>query len=150
FAWAGVLLIVNVWLAIALWAGIGGPRQGVTLDVRIALTVTVRPLGDRPIRSVSAEAFDSREDADNVRETTCPPTTKLFSATQHPCAGPPPVLDVQPSSRSRWYGPVERPDVWFQYRWLVVIVEYEDGERVAKLVAIPDLRKRRQVAVEFP
>jgi hypothetical protein len=116
----------------------------------MALSVTVQPHGDRPIRSASAEAFGKREAAESVRETTCPPETTLFSATQQPFDGTPLVIEVPTSSTSRWYGPVERPDHWSQPWWLVVIVEYQDGERQAKLVAIPDLRKSRRMAVEFP
>jgi hypothetical protein len=39
---------------------------------------------------------------------------------------------------------------FFQYRGLLVVVEYEDGKLEGRAVELPDLRQARSVTIEVP
>jgi hypothetical protein len=152
-AWVAFVVVASTWLGIGLWAAIllldlSVPGETIRDSSTIPLTVSVRPSGNRPIRSVSAEVFGSRDSADYTCQLTIPPETKRLSATQEPFVGSDLFVQVPTGTTTTRIG-LLRSSRYFQYKWLV-IVAYEDGERAAKLVEIPDLHQDRQVAIEFP
>jgi hypothetical protein len=137
-------------LAVLLLAVVGFfPFQTIHDDGLWPLVVRVHSASGKPINAVSAEAFGEGQSAEYVLEHLAPPETGLYSATQAPLHGDDllvhiPVGDTVRSSLLRDYHRL------YQYSRLVVIVEYEDGKREGRLVEIPDLRRSREVVVEFP
>jgi hypothetical protein len=111
--------------------------------------VTIRSASGSPVREVSAEAMDNPDTVRYVLEYLIPPEGSRYSASQAPFVGDPLVVSVPTSYTTHgallWY--CAR---FYQYRKLVVIVEYQDGKREGRVVDIPDLHKSRMVAVEVP
>src|SRR4051794_4140389 len=108
-AWVAFFVLVSAWNALVVWFPLcelvkHPPGETIRDSGTIPLTISVRVSGNRPVRSVSAEAFGSRQDADEVCESTCPPETKLFSATQQPFAGDDLVVHVPTSTTTTRIG----------------------------------------------
>jgi hypothetical protein len=80
--------------------------------------------------------------AAELHETTWTPVTAA-----DPYTGQTLVVEVQCSGRR---SPLGRELAWHQFRYLVVVAEWPDGRRAAKLVPTPDGRKSRSIRVTFP
>ena len=107
--------------------------------------LTVRVEG-RP-RSVSCEAFGGQRSAEEALTVLMPPESRMWSAVADPFDGRPLTVGVPVSWRE---SPLGRQYWRTQFRYLVVIATMPDGERVGKLVDIPDGRESREVTVSFP
>lgn len=110
------------------------------------LSVTVKSLSPSPIRAVSCEAMRNVDEARSLLEYLPPPETR-WSATAEPFAGQPLIVTIPCSSRE---SPLGRRWGDSQLRGLLVIVQYQDGERKGMAVEIPHRRESRSVTVEFP
>jgi hypothetical protein len=125
------------------------PFQKIYDDGMWPLSVVVRSARGTPISAASAQAFGDAESAGNVLEDLAPPETWLYSATREPFDGKALVVHI-PTSEC-----IQTSLLWsyrrfYQYSKLVVIVQYADGKREGQLVEIPDLRRSREVIVQFP
>ena len=110
----------------------------------------VHSTSDSTIRAVSAEVFGDADDAQYAVETKLPPTSKAWSVSQDPFSGAPLTVPVM-TCRTGWCG------LWWAYpmqysqgKFVVVIVQHQDGKREGRMIDIPDLRKRRTASVDFP
>ncbi len=125
------------------------PGQTVWDDGLWPLAVTVASASDRPIASVSCEAFPSEERARSSLDHLAPPETRLFSAVADPFRGEAVEVPIPTSYKTRaallWSS-----SRYNQMRLLVVLVQYRDGQREGRLVELPDLRQVRSMRVEFP
>ena len=107
------------------------------------LTVHVTsPAG--PLHSVSCQAFGRREQTEEVLEYLLPPESLGYSAVADPFVGEPLKVYVPVSGRDSPSGRTLRRT---QFRYLVVIGQWQDGRRAGKLVEIPDGRVSREVSV---
>jgi hypothetical protein len=118
-------------------------------DGAVPLSVTVRSARETPLGAVSVEAFGNPAEAEEVLADLIPPETALFSARSEPFDGNALVVQVPTSYH------LNRALLWtygrsYQYRKLVVIVQYADGKREGQLVDIPDIARSRELIVEFP
>jgi hypothetical protein len=113
------------------------------------LSVTVRSASGKPIAAASGQAFGDAREAERVFQDLIPPETDLYSATQDPFRGQPLAVPV-PTSYCVHSSLLWSHRRYFQFKKLVVIVQYEGGEREGRLVDIPDLRERRERVVDFP
>ena len=107
--------------------------------------LTVRVEG-RP-RSVSCEAVGSLREAEEALAVLLPPDTRMWSAIVDPFDGRPLEVRVAVNWRE---SPLGRQYWRTQFRYLVVIATMPDGERIGKLVDIPDSRESKQVTVSLP
>jgi len=144
--WVKVLICLTIPLGVVQWILYLEPT---ILSVGYApLTINFRPTTDRPIRAVTVEAVNTLEDAESACQYALPPESPSRSAEQRPFVGQPLRIEVMTTSRRT--GTLLPRERHGQLRYLVVIVEYEDGERKGTLVNIPDLRKSRTVTVVLP
>jgi hypothetical protein len=111
------------------------------------LSVTVKSLSSSPIRSVSCEGFRTTKDAQLSLAYLLPPETHTYSASADPFTGEPLIVLLPLSFKE---SPLGRTWGDFQFRGLLVIVEYQDGRRVGNAVEIPHRRESRSVTVEVP
>lgn len=111
------------------------------------LTVTVNSISGSPIRAVSCEGVRNKDEARSRLEDLLPPETRLWSASAEPFTGQPLIVSIPFSFRESGLG-----RTWgdTQLRGLLVIVQYQDGERMGKAIEIPHRRESRSVTVEFP
>ena len=107
--------------------------------------LTVRVEG-RP-RSISCEAFGGERSAEDVLAVLMPPESRRWSAVADPFDGRPLTVGIPVSWRE---SPLGRQYRRTQFRYLVVIATMPDGERVGKLVDIPDSRVSQEVTVSLP
>src|SRR5262249_43327926 len=119
-AWAAFFVVASPWHLLVIWAppllqDDGLPGQTIRGRGVVRLRVSVRPSGNGPVRSVSAEAFGSREKAEKVLESTCPPESDLRSATQQPFVGDDLVVWVPTSTTTAQIG-LLRSSRRFQYQ----------------------------------
>ena len=127
-AWEFVPLQVTIWDA------------GYDLAVQVSSTTG-------PLRSVSCEAFPRREAAADFLKYLLPPETRLWSTVADPFAGEPLTVHISVSGRD---SPSGRELQRFQFRYLLVVGQLQNGRRVGKLVEIPDERLSREISVELP
>ena len=138
-------------MVVVLMAGAIGfvPFWTIWDDGNWPLTVTVRSTSGSAIRAVSAEALDETDSVRYFLDQPIPPDDKHHSASQTPFVGEPLIVNVPTSSTIRgsllW-----SYTRYYQYRKLVVVVEYQDGKREGRVVDIPDLHKNRMVTMEVP
>lgn len=111
------------------------------------LSVTVKSLSSAPIRAVSCQGFRNVDEAQFFLEYLPPHETSRWSVSAEPFTGQPLIVSLPLSFRE---SPLGRTWGDTQYRGLLVIVQYQDGERKGKTVAIPHRRESRSVTVEFP
>lgn len=130
---AGVLLWVYTSMQYTIWDG------GFELTIHVSSD-------PGPPRSVSCQAFGSRQDAEYVLTRLIHPE-RLWSIVADPFNGEALILNVPLSGHDSMSG---RELVRFQFRYLVVIAVLPDGRRVGKLVEIPDCRVSREVSVVLP
>ena len=110
--------------------------------------LTVRVSGDPgPPRSVSCETFGHRQDAEEAAARRMPPGSRMWSTVADPFDGQPITVKVAVSGRDSMSGRELRRS---QFRYLVVVAVLPDGQRVSKLVDIPDGRVSREVSVTVP
>ncbi len=111
--------------------------------------LTVHVESARPVRAVSCEVFGRHNEyVDDVVRYAMPSETRngMFSTTVDPYVGEPITVRVITYGRESYTGRNLSRD---QFRFLVVVVTYADGRRVAKLVDIPDGRVSREVRITF-
>jgi hypothetical protein len=113
------------------------------------VSVTIRSTSGLAIQSVSGEAFGDAGSAEYALQNLSAPETFIDSATQDPYLGEKLAVPVPTSERTN------RSLVWnyrsfYQFKTLVVIVQYANGRREGRMVEIPDLRQKRDIVVEFP
>ncbi|SRR6266852_3729705 len=112
------------------------------------ISVTIRSTSGLPIQSASAEAFGDNESAECVSQALMPPES-IYSTTQDPFIGEEMAVPVPTSERTNsslaW-----NYRSFYQFKTLVIIVQYKDGRREGRMVEIPDLRQTRAIEVEFP
>ena len=145
---------IKVLLAVAMLAVIGlipfgRIRDGGTWH----LAVTVRSASNTPIAAVSTEAFLNDEEARKTLEFLAPPESPMNSATQQPFQGDPLLVPIT-------FGFTTRSALLYQFdgpthqhaKLLVIVVNYQDGKRVGRLVDIPELRRgqKHELTVEVP
>jgi hypothetical protein len=111
------------------------------------LSVTVKSSSSSPIRAVSCQGFRNVDAARPLLEYLPPPETHLWFASEEPFTGQPLIVSLPVSFRE---SPLGRTWGDTQYRGLLVIVQYQDGERKGKAIEIPHFRESRSVMVEFP
>jgi hypothetical protein len=111
------------------------------------LSVTVKSLSSSPIRAVGCQGFRNVDEARSCLEYLPPPETRLWLASAEPFTGQPLVVPLPFSFRA---SPLGRTWGDTQYRGLVVIVQYQDGERKGKAIEIPHRNESRSVTVEVP
>jgi hypothetical protein len=148
--WLVIALVVMVVTALAFI-----PFETIIDDGLWPLSVTVRSTAGRPIKGISAEAFTSVEDARKLL-ADLPPLAltrwekSIHSVVQEPKVDEPLKINI-PTSET-----IHRSLLWtthrrfFQYRGLLIVVEYEGGKLEGRAVEIPDLRQVRHVTVEVP
>jgi hypothetical protein len=98
-------------------------------------------------RSVMCEAFHRRDDAEDAIARLRKIDSSQGSAVADPFEGQPIVVLVPVSGSQSPFG---RDIHRTQCRFLAVIAEWPDGRRRGKVVAIPDSRISREVAVTLP
>jgi hypothetical protein len=129
------------------------------------ITVVIHSMENRPIKGYSAEAMDDVEKARERLSVLMPMEVaraqkSLYSAVQEPKEEQPLQVEV-PTSEVIESGLLWTSRRFFQYRGLLVVVEYEDGTLEGRAVEIPDLKKsqrlpprlkalERSVVVEVP
>lgn len=111
------------------------------------LSVTVKSLSGSPIRAVSCEGFRNVEDARFRLEYLPQPEIRTWFVSAEPFTGQPLIVTLPVSFRE---SPLGRTWGDTQFRGLVVIVQYQDGERRGKAIEIPHRHESRSVTVEFP
>ncbi|HTU92459.1 MAG TPA: hypothetical protein VMF69_20425 [Gemmataceae bacterium] len=120
------------------------------------LSVTVKSLSRSPIRAVSCEGMRNVGEARSrladlppleMLDHLPPPETSRWSASVEPFTGRPLIVAIPLSFRE---SPLGRTWGDFQLRGLLVIVQYQNGERKGKAVEIPHRHESRSVTVEFP
>ena len=136
------------WLGLAVVSAVGfvtlARSTWIIWDGGYDLTVHVEASGT-PVRAVDAQAFTSREVAEQAA-THLRTETGRWATTADPFDGRPLAVSVRTSGADSFFG----WEVWrAQYRFLVVVVTYADGRRAAKLIDIPDGRVSREVRVRF-
>ncbi len=111
------------------------------------LSVKVKSNSSAPIAAVSCEAFGRLEQAESLLEYLPPPETRHWAASAEPFTGAPLIVSIPTSWRESGLG-----RTWgdFQFRGLLVIVQYRDGKRMGQAIEIPHRRDSRSVTVEFP
>jgi hypothetical protein len=139
-------LIVLVFVVAAALAWEFIPLQVKISDGGFYLTVNVSSSAG-PLHSVSCQAFAQREETKHDLDYLCPPGTPLWSAVADPFVGEPLKVLVPVSGRE---SPCGRELRRFQFRYLVVIGKFQDGQRAGKLVEVPDGRVSREVSVVLP
>jgi hypothetical protein len=127
---AGLLAWEFVPLQVARWDG------GYDLTVLVA-----SPPGT--LRAVSCEAFSKREGA--LQSMESPEVS--WSAVAQPFSGEPLTVHVPMSGRA---SPCGRELKRSQFGYLLVIGDLPDGQRVGKVVKIPDGRVSRTTRVQLP
>jgi hypothetical protein len=142
-------------LVLLIFAGVALiPYQKFYDDGLFPVSVTVRSAAGRPIRGFSAEAVLSRAAAEAELNRLVPPAAtrvdnSIYAAVQEPFLGQPLKINVPASYKTR------RSLVWdyrryFQYRGVLVVVEWEGGKLEGRALELPDIRVSREVSVEFP
>lgn len=147
--WLQIVLVVIAVAAIAFV-----PFEKIYDDGLWPLSVTVHSSAGRPIKGFSAEAVLNVENAQQMLGNLLPlevsrAEKSIYAAVQEPRADEPLVVNV-PTSETSHCSLVLTHRRFFQYRGLLVVVEYKGGELEGRAVEIPDLRYARQVAVEVP
>jgi hypothetical protein len=118
------------------------------------VSVTVRSAAGRPIKAVSAEAMFSRPTAEMELSRLIPPAAaridnSIYGRVQEPFLGKPLKINV-PTSETIHRSLVSNYKRFFQYRGLLVVAEFEDGKLEGRALELPDLRRGRELSVEFP
>jgi hypothetical protein len=143
-------LLVTVVIAIIAFV----PIWKIIDDGLWPVTVTVHPTSDQPIKAVSAKAFSSVEEArETMADLPLPCVTRAdyprTASVQEPWPGQP--LEVKiPTSEKTYRSLVWTWQRFYQFRGLLVVVEYEDGKLEGRAVELPDLRQARSVTIEVP
>lgn len=138
------LIAVVAVLALGVLAWEFVPVQVLIWDGSFDLTVRVVCPEGRP-RAVTYEAFGRREYADEAVAHLLPPES--WSAVSDPFDDQPITVRVAVSGRKSPFGRKLRRS---QFRFLAVIAVLPDGQRVGKVVDIPDGRVSREVSVALP
>lgn len=108
------------------------------------LAVEVSVTSNEPIVGVTCEAFTNEGCAQDTFQDRLPRVKGLFCSSQIPFRDGKLTVDVPTSRRviegSLW----TQSTSYFQYKTLVVVIIYSNGERSAVMVDIPDMRNRDQ------
>ena len=140
-----ITAIVIVGLLAAVEFGVGG--GGIIGDGAFPLTVEVTTDGDPP-RRVYCQVHSSEAMAEwAARQPQLYDTIERVVTTE-PFNGEPLEVRVE---FSEYISPLlQRVTDYVQFTHLVVLAEWTDGRRVAKVVPIPDGRTTRTMRVELP
>ena len=148
-----VVRCLTIALVCLITAGIAlTPYQKTHDDGLWPVSVTVR--ASRPIKGFSAEAVLSRGTGEVEPNRLIPPAAacidnSIYGGVQEPFTGQPLKINV-PTSYTIRGSLAWNYKRYFQYRGLLVVVEFEDGKLEGRAVELPDLRESREVSVEFP
>ncbi len=99
------------------------------------------------LRSVTCQVCGHRNEAEFILEHLLPETYSSRTYTVDPFIGQPLTVYVPLSGRDSAFG---RELQRFQFRYLVVIGQFEDGSKRGKLAEIPDCRVSRELSVMLP
>jgi hypothetical protein len=143
FTIRGIMAIVAV-IAVCLWLA-GSPTDAVC-DGISTYSIHVHSASQTPIRKVTCEAFSSAEAAVHTSKKPIDTEPGFWSAAAEPFVGQPLSVSLPFTFRTH-RGQIVGD---FQYRYLVVIVRFDDGSQGGKVVALPHRDKARTVSVEFP
>lgn len=142
---APILIIVGVCVHLDLGSA---QRSGVGYD----LTVRIVNEG-KPIRWTACQPFEDRESAQHaVREHRrnrhfFPVGPSMIFGEPKPFTGAPLTVRVSASRvRTRMGRELSRS----QDRYLAIVAELQDGERIGKVVEIPDERESKEMTVTVP
>lgn len=150
-------LTLGIAVVLIVMAGLVWEFGCVTVcDGSYDLSVTVKSQSRKPIRAVSCEGFRNMDAARSRLEDLPPlemldhlppPETSRWSASAEPFTGQPLIVTIPVSVRE---SPLGRTWADFQFRGLLAIVQYQDGQRKGKAVEIPHRRESQSITVEFP
>jgi hypothetical protein len=119
-----------------------------------ALSVSVQSGSGQPIKGISTQAFVDLECARQMlanpppRAATCVDHS-IYSVVQEPMVEGTLKVNI-PTSETSHSSLLWTYRRFFQYRGLLVVVEYESGNLEGRAVEIPDLRQARHVTVDVP
>lgn len=141
-----LILTLSIGLVVlTLWELV--PLQVVYWDGGFELTVNLLNESPNVIRKVNLEVTADKSNAEAIVKFWRGPDTNRYSLSVEPFVGGPLIIRVPQSGRR---SPLGRELERFQFQYLVVIVEFENGELASKVVEIPDSRALRSVAVQVP
>lgn len=131
----GVLVWIFFSVPVIVWDG------GFDLKAHVKCT-------EHPMCAIYCEVCGNREDAEYVLKYYPFSEHSNFSTCLAPFDEQPLTVFVPLSGRvSGWLGrEIER----YQFQYLVVIGDFQDGQRIGKIVEIPDCRVSKEVSVSFP
>jgi hypothetical protein len=110
------------------------------LTVRVSST-------DEGLESVICQTFGRYEVAKETLENLLPPEAGSYTSVANPFVGAPLKVRAFSSYRESLFGRVLQQS---QSEYLLVIGQFKDGQRVGKLVRIPDVGVSREISVELP
>jgi hypothetical protein len=145
--WAiAVLVTVTAFIAFC-------PFEKTSDGAFLPLTVTIRSEAGLPIKSASVQALVDVQSATRSLDRLPPPAVTLiensmYSVAEEPFLGPALTVKV-PSSETTYRSLCWTHRTHFQYRGLLVVVEYERG-LLGHVTEIPNLRETRVLTVEVP
>jgi hypothetical protein len=147
--------VAIVLLVVLLLASGLVPHSKIYDDGLWSLSVTVRSTSGQPIKGISAEALLDVQSAEKVLANPPPvwltqAEHSIYSAVQQPKADEPLKVNVPTSQKLYDAFLWTYRGRFFQYRGLLVVVEYQSGKLEARAIEIPDLRHTRDVSVEVP
>ena len=146
---------ITIALVFLIIAGVAfTPYQKTHDDGLWPVSVTVCSASGRPIKAFSAEALMSRAAGEAQLNRLVPPAATridncIYAGVQEPFLGQPLEINVP-------FGYTIRGSLawnykrYFQYRGLLIVVEWEGGKLEGRALELPDLRVGREVNVEFP
>jgi hypothetical protein len=130
---------------ILLFVAVVGLSPEMVWDGRFQLDVRLQSRSAAAIKDVSYALYHDREVANRVAGTTEQSVVTEFRSVEN--AGSGRYLVSVPCSGRRWLG-VEHG--YFEYRFIVLRLRYNDKSAVCTAVEIPEGRGQRSVAVDVP
>ncbi len=113
------------------------------------LSVSIRSASGSPITAATCQVFGSPEAAQYTLENDLPAEPGIYAAITDPFRGDAIEVRVPTSETTREWVRWKWKN-FYQYKTLVVVVEYPDGHWKAVSATVPDLRQRRAVTVTVP
>lgn len=143
---AGLVILLLMIASFLAWEFLPGVHQALWIG-SFPLAVDVRCVDGHP-RSVRCRAFGThdREDIDWALANLDRAEGERWTSAE-PFDGLPLEVPVRTTGRDSMMG---RELARHQFAHLVVVIEMPDGQRLGKVVDIPDGRVSRRVSVSFP
>jgi hypothetical protein len=138
------IAVIAIVAGLVLWPLSCGPIT--VWDGGFDLTVNVS-VSAGTLRSVSCQVCGQKKEAEFILEHLVPPNFPPRSCIADPFIGQTMIVDVPLSGRDSAFG---RELQRTQFRYLVVIGQFDDGSTRGKLAEIPDCRISREVTVTLP